>query len=92
MEKGPIKQKRPVLIKGQVKLPAVPPFLIQKIRSNENANTFSAFNAGLRSGYLETFHHSLSDPFADPLSAGLPATPALCRCAKRFDLRLKGLT
>jgi len=46
---------------------------------------------------LESFHpmqarflHSLSDPFAVPLSTGFPPSPALCRRASRFDLRLIG--
>ena len=36
-------------------------------------------------------HLSLSGPFAAPLSAGIPASPALCKCALRFDLRFIGL-
>ncbi len=36
-------------------------------------------------------HLSLGGPFAAPLSAGIPASPALCECALRFDLRFVGL-
>ncbi len=36
-------------------------------------------------------HLSLGGPFAAPLSAGIPASPALCKCALRFDLRFIGL-
>ena len=59
----------------------------------ENANTFSAFNAGLRSEYSaeKAFHLSLNGPFAVQLFAGLSATPALCGCSLRFDFRFIGL-
>ncbi len=74
--------------------PAVPPYLICRFRhtrSNENANTFPAFNAGTRLGYSSPFASPSAVHLPSGISAGLSPPPALCGRLPRLDLRIIGL-
>jgi len=87
------KQKQPALAKGQTVTSAVPPLLIKPDPLHENANTFSAANAGLRFRYSAVaFHLALSGPFTGLLSTGLSAnSPISVRRIFRFYLHFIGL-
>ena len=58
--------------------------LAAKAATLKDACTSLPTNAGQRPTLLNEFHAALRSPFAIPLTAGLPAMPALCSCANDF--------
>jgi hypothetical protein len=71
----------------------VPPLLIKPDPLHENANTFSAANAGLRFRYSAVaFHLALGGPFIGLHSTGLSAnSPISVRRIFRFYFHFIGL-